>query len=180
MIRLETDRLIIRDHKESDLENHHSLISDIEVMAYIEDIKTNSLKESKENLDFSINESQKEDRKCYFFLVELKDSAEFVGSVGFTIIEKNNSGGLAEMGYFILKKHWANGYVSEASKAVVNYAFGVLGLHKISAGCNAKNTGSENIMKKLGMHKEAHFKSHVLHNDTWCDRLVYAKIKKTI
>lgn len=180
MIKIETNRLIIRDHVSSDLDNHHALISDGEIMTYIEDIKTNSLKESEENLQFSIEESKKDDRKCYFFLVELKDTLEFVGSIGFTIIEKNASGGVAEMGYFIVKRHWGNGYVTEASKAVVDYAFDVLDLHKISAGCNAKNNASEKIMIKLGMEKEAHFKRHVLHNGLWCDRLVYAKIKKTI
>lgn len=180
MIILETDRLIIRDHKESDLENHHLLISDPEQMTYIEDIKTNSLKESKENLDFSIKESNSNERKCYFFLVEIKETHEFVGSVGFTIMDQNNQGGHAEMGYFILKKHWGKGYTTEASKAVIDFAFQSLGLHKISAGCNAKNTASENIMKKLGMVKEAHFKSHVLHNGLFCDRLVYSLFKKTI
>lgn len=180
MIRLETDRLVIRDHIESDLDNHHSLISDIEVMTYLQDIKTNSLEQSKENLTFSINESQSSERKCYFFLVELKGTFEFVGSIGFTITAQNELGGTAEMGYFILKKHWGNGYVTEAAKVVLDFAFKELSLHKIYSGCNAGNIASENIMKKLGMEKEGHLKSHVLHNGIWNDRVLYGKFKKTI
>ncbi|MGB3367510.1 MAG: GNAT family protein [Acidaminobacteraceae bacterium] len=180
MIRLESERLIIRDHIESDLENHHSLISDIEVMTYIQDIMTNSLDQSKENLEFSIKESRSSDRRCYFFLVELKKTKEFVGSIGFTITEQNKFGGLAEIGYFILKKHWGNGYVTEAARLVIDYIFNEMNLHKIYSGCNVDNIASENIMKKLGMKKEGHLKSHICHNGMWKDRVLYGKIKKTV
>ncbi len=50
MIKLETKRLIIRDPIIDDLESHHELLSNDKVMYYLQDIKTNSLEESKENL----------------------------------------------------------------------------------------------------------------------------------
>lgn len=177
MVALETDRLIIRDHRESDLENHHRLMSDETVMSYIKDIKTNSLKESKDNLEFSIRESESGNRKCYFFAIEDKVSLDFIGSIGFTVMEKNENGGTAEIGYFILKEHWGKGYVTEAAKSVLDYAFNVLMLHKVYSGCNIENKESENIMIKIGMEKEGHLYKHILHNGKWKDRVIYAKLK---
>lgn len=46
MVRLETERLIIRDQIESDLSDLHRLWSDKETMYYLEDIVTNTIEES--------------------------------------------------------------------------------------------------------------------------------------
>lgn len=177
MIRLETERLIIRDHVMEDLKDHHRLMSDIEVMSYIQDIMTHSLEESKENLQFSIMESKQVNRKCYFFAILEKESEKFVGSIGFTILDRSEGAGNAELGYFILRDFWGKGYTTEAAKAVIELGFETVQLHKITSGCNAENIGSENIMIKLGMEKEAHLKKHVLHNGEWKDRVTYGLLK---
>lgn len=178
MIKFETERLIIRDHVMEDLKEHHRLMSDMEVMSYIQDIMTHSLEESKENLKFSIMESKQVERKCYFFAILEKATEKLVGSIGFTILEKGEGTGNAELGYFILKEFWGKGYTTEAAKAVIDFAFETVQLHKITTGCIAENVGSEHIMIKLGMEKEAHLKKHVLHNDEWKDRVAYGLIKK--
>lgn len=177
MISLKTERLIIRDNQNSDLEMHHKLMSDREVMKYIQDIMTTNIDESWKNLEFSIEEASKNDRMCYFFAMEEKSTGNFVGAIGFTIVEKSVDHGVAEMGYFALKDYWGKGYVTEAAKAVIDFAFNEVRLHKMLAGCNALNIKSENIMKKLGMEKEAHHKQQMLFEDEWYDRLIYAKLR---
>lgn len=179
MVRIVTDRLIIRDNLDEDLSEHHRLMSNPELMTYITDIMTYSIEESKENLRFSIEESKKgNDRKCYFFAIVNKENNGFIGAIGFTVTEKNIDGGNAELGYFILKEYWNKGYTTEAARAVIDFAFKTVGLHKISTGCTLENEKSENIMKKLDMIKEAHFKSHVYHNGSWKDRVEYALFSK--
>jgi len=169
-----TERLIIRDNIESDLEEHHRLMSDPEIMSYISDIQTHSYEESKKNLAFSIEESQSNERTCYFFAIINKNTSEYIGATGITVLEKNDTGCNVELGYFILKEHWGKGYTTEAAQAVIDFAFNQLKVHKISTGCVYENSGSENIMKKLGMTKEAHLTKHVLHKDQWKDRVEYA------
>ncbi|MCH4890824.1 GNAT family N-acetyltransferase [Acidaminobacter sp. JC074] len=171
MVRLETKRLYIRDLMINDLEAHHDLISNDEVMYYIQDIQTHSYEASRENLVFSIDEAHRQDRKCYFFGIFLKENNEHVGSVGFTLLEKGDSGN-AELGYFIHKKFWHKGYTFEASKAVVDYAF-EMGIQKITTGCVYLNNRSENIMKKLGMFKEGHLYKHTYIDGRWLDRVTY-------
>lgn len=172
----ETNRLIIREHELSDLPHHHQLMSDPDIMTYIQDIQTHSYDESKDNLEFAIKAALVNDRKYYFFAMTLKDNT-YVGSIGFTVLESNTSGGNVEMGYFILKKHWGKGLTTEACKAVISYAF-KLGFHKIRTGCMAENRKSEAIMKKLNMTKEGYLRQHVLHDGIWKDRVVYGLLKE--
>ena len=53
-IRLETARMILRDHRLEDLESHHEILSDPEVMYYLPDIMTHSLEESRRDLETSV------------------------------------------------------------------------------------------------------------------------------
>jgi ribosomal-protein-alanine N-acetyltransferase len=178
MIRIETERLIIRDNIMDDLEGHHKLMSDPNLMTYIQDIQTHSLEESKKNLAHSVKESKSLNRTCYFFAIEEKEGHNYVGAIGFTVLERTETNGNAELGYFILKDYWSKGYTTEACKAVIDYAFNSVNLHKISTGCNAENVSSEKIMIKLGMTKEAHLKQHVLHNGQWKDRVEYGLFRE--
>lgn len=179
MVSINTKRLLIRELKDDDLQSHHQLMSNDIVMTYIEDIKTHSLEESSDNLNFCIAESYKKDRQCYFLAIEELSSKKHVGSIGFTIVERNESGGNCELGYFIHECFWGLGYTTEAAKAVISYAFEELNLHKITTGCMAENVSSEKIMIKLGMKKEGHLVQHVLHNGIWKDRVEYALIKNS-
>ncbi len=179
MVRLETERMIIRDHQKTDLKAHHNLISNDEVMYYIQDIKTASIYESKDNLEFSISESIAENRVCHFFAMIDKVSNEHIGSIGFTILEKGDSGN-AELGYFIHKEFWGKGFTTEACKAVITYGFETVGLRKFTTGCVYDNHHSEHIMKKLGMVKEAHKYNHISIDGIWRERVEYALFNEAL
>lgn len=177
MVRLETERLIIRDHQVDDLEHHHKLMSDIEVMSYIQDIMTHSLEESKENLMFSIQESKNPNRKHYFFAIINKLTGTHIGSIGFKVLEENDVSGNVELGYFIFKKYWGKGYTYEAAKIVVDYIFSHK-YHKITTGCIKENKCSEKIMLKLDMTKESELVKHVLHDHKWKTRVTYRLLRE--
>lgn len=177
MIKFETERLIIRDNKLSDIEDHHRLMSDPEVMNYLQDIQTHSYEASLENLKFSIEESKKRGRKCYFFAMTNKETERFIGSIGFTIVDLEEEKGKAEIGYFILKEFWGKGYTCEAVTKLIDFAFQKLELHKLTIGCTKENANSEKIMVKQGFRKEAHFLEHTYHNGVWKDRVEYGLLR---
>lgn len=171
-IKLETERLIVRENRWEDLEDLHRLLSGPE-MHFLQDIRSENKADSEENLRVSTTEACKTDREKYFLAIEEKETGAFVGQIGFTVLEKYPGGHISEMGYFILEEFWGKGYVTEAAKAVLKFAFQETNCHKMLIGCNVKNTASENIMKKLGAKKEAHFESHQYLDGKWCDRVVY-------
>jgi ribosomal-protein-alanine N-acetyltransferase len=178
LIYLETKRLIIRDHISEDLMPLHRLLSNKEVMYFLDDLLTVTLEESKENLSVSICESKLSDRKKYFFAIVLNDTKEYIGEIGFTVLIDCPDGKVVEMGYFILPEFWGKGIVTEAARRVIQFAFEEAGVVKVEVGCNKSNIGSERIMQKLGLIQEAAFKKHsLLHNRLW-DRVEYRLLKE--
>lgn len=178
MIFLETERLIVRDHLIEDLEGLHALLSDVDNTHFIQDLRTKTTDETRENLFEAMKQSTLDDRRKVFLAILEKSSGKYVGEIGYTITVKSCEGDVAELGYFILKEFWGKGYVTEAARAVLDYAFDAGGIVKIETGCNAENVGSEKIMIKLGMTREAIFLKHSELDGKLCDRVCYRMLKQ--
>jgi ribosomal-protein-alanine N-acetyltransferase len=146
-------------------------------MRYLPDIKTSGIEESKENLMKAIKEANAKNRKLYFFRIEKKDIKEFIGEIGYTVIEETPFGKIVNMGYFTKEKHWGQGYTTEALKKIIEYAFNENNVYRISTGCIKENAGSEKVMIKCGMIKEAEFKEYKLHENKLKDRVEYRLLK---
>jgi ribosomal-protein-alanine N-acetyltransferase len=177
MIQLYTKRLTIRDHILDDLPGHHKLLSDEISMRYLPDIKTKNMEESKENLIKSIEEVNSKNRKLYFFRIENKNTKEYIGEIGYTVKEETLFGKIVDMGYFINEKHWGKGYTTEGLRKVIEFAFKINNVYRISTGCIKENKGSEKVMIKCGMIKEAEHKEYQLHEDKLKDRVEYRLLK---
>ncbi|WP_163337141.1 GNAT family N-acetyltransferase [Desulfopila sp. IMCC35008] len=112
MIEIHSERLLIRDHLQSDLESMHAWVSDPELMKFLA-WKTSTLSETQKLLDDAISEINLQRRKKYFFAVVHNESHKIIGDVGFTILSGNKFGGLADSGFFFLKEFWGSGYATE-------------------------------------------------------------------
>lgn len=80
---LETERLILRDYESSDGEAYFNLKSDAETMYYLQDIQLFSKKEADRELENILQDKVSENRKLYFFHIELRNTCEPVGSIGY-------------------------------------------------------------------------------------------------
>ena len=80
-----------------------------------------------------------------------------LGTIRLTLNPADNH---AEMGYWIGKPFWNNGYCTEAARAVVVYGFDVLGLERIYANYLARNPASGRVLHKLGMQQEGLLRRH--------------------
>lgn len=177
LVKIISDRLIIRDHCTSDLETHHELLSDSEVMKFLPDIKTNNMEESKANLLNAISESKAPERKLYAFRIEDKITNEFIGEIGYTVTENTPFGKMVHLGYFVKQKHWNKGYITEAAKKVIEFAFRKDNVYRIHTGCAKENFASEKVMQKCGFTKEAEFKEYFFHEGKLRDRVEYRLLK---
>ena len=178
MIRLTTERLIIRDPLITDIDGWHRLLSDTKTMYFLPDILTKTLEESKQNLDIAIAESHSKSREKYFFAIEDKKSGAFVGTVGYTVIQITPVGKVVGAGYFMLPEYHGKGYMTEALSEVIRFAFEDDGVYRINTGCLADNHASERIMQKCGMIKEAEFKAYTWHDGQMRDRVEYRLLRK--
>ena len=138
--------------------------------------RTSTIEESFLQLAECLRENVKADRTNYFLAVVLKGSDQIIGEAGFTIeaIEaKQARGGIASLGYFLLKPYWGKGYATEVAQMMIAYCFTTLKLHKVTAGCDAENIASGMVMKKCGMKREAYRQQQYYLDGEWRDRLEY-------
>ena len=112
MIYLETKHLILRDYREEDFLGYYRLKADPKTMYYLQDIQLFTKEEAYEDFRTVLEDMQKSDRKFYFMHIELKDSHEQVGSVGYTVTNDTPIGKLVHAGYFIYPKFWGKGYTT--------------------------------------------------------------------
>ena len=178
MIYLETERLILRDYREDDFNEYYRLKTDSKTMYYLQDIQLHTKEEAYEDFHKVLEDMSKFDRKFYFMHMELKDSHEQVGSVGYTVMNDTPVGKIVGAGYFIYPKFWGKGYTTEAFRRVLEFAFCNYNVYRVSTGCLAENIGSERVMQKCGLIKEAEHIDHEWHDGKMKTRLEYRLLKR--
>jgi RimJ/RimL family protein N-acetyltransferase len=108
-----------------------------------------------------------------FALVLLADGA-LIGSIGLQINQAHQN---AELGYWIGKPFWGNGYCTEAARAVLYYGFTRLGLHRIAAHHLSRNPSSGRVMEKIGMQYEGCERQRIKKWEVFEDVRLYAILK---
>jgi len=80
----------------------------------------------------------------------------------------------AEIGWTLHPDFFGHGYASEAAVAILELAFGRLGLHRVRAELDPRNDASIALCRRLGMREEAHFVQDLFFKGEWADTGVYA------
>jgi RimJ/RimL family protein N-acetyltransferase len=93
------------------------------------------------------------------FAVVLRGSGGLIGAMGLVIEGKFHR---AEIGYWIGRPYWGNGYCTEAGQAVLEYGFQSLNLNRIHAYHFKRNPASGRVMRKIGMKHEGSSPQHVM------------------
>lgn len=75
-----------------------------------------------------------------------------IGMIGLEPI--NQEAGVTEVGYWIMPDHWGEGFGTEATELIVQYAFDQLRLHKVTARVFAFNEASQRLLETVGFTEE--------------------------
>lgn len=105
------------------------------------------------------------------FAVTDAGNGVLMGAVGLTIAPPHAR---AELGYWLGVPYWNRGYCTEASRAVVDFGFTQLGLHRVQAHHLTRNPASGRVMQKLGMQSEGVHRQAIRKNDRFEDLELYA------
>jgi len=149
MFVIETERLILREYEEADLDPLHRIFSDPETMKFYP--APFSLQKTRD----WIKRNQERYRKDGFGLwaVCLKETNECIGDCGL-VKQMVDDRIEVEIGYHINKQYWSKGYATEAAKACKAYGFSQLGLNKLISIIDPKNAPSIRVAEKIGFTKE--------------------------
>ncbi|HVZ64077.1 MAG TPA: GNAT family N-acetyltransferase [Lacunisphaera sp.] len=107
--------------------------------------------------------------------ITLQGDGALVGSIGLMFDRPND---LAEIGYWIGVPYWNNGYATEALRAMIGYAFGTLGLHRIQAHHMVHNAASGRVMEKAGMRREGLRRQSLRKNGVYYDTVFYGVLRQ--
>ena len=69
-----------------------------------------------------------------------------IGGIGL----KKNKNSIHDLGYWLGKDFWGNGYATEACRVLIEYASKELKIKKIIAGYMTENKSSAKVLEKLG------------------------------
>lgn len=141
-----TENLIIEDFKIKDLDDLYKIYTDVETMKYIPYTKS-----KKDELFALANHI-----KIYYaehgfglWAIRMKETNELIGRCGLLSLKSDNLKEV-ELAYLIKKEYWGNGFASEASAAISEYAFEKLKMEKVLMFIDAENKASIRVAEKLG------------------------------
>lgn len=174
-IRLETDRLILRQFKIEDAENvFNNWASDDEVTKYLTWPTHSSVEMSRSYMEFCINGYN--EKNVYQWGMELKNSHELIGNISVVkIIDEIDS---VELGWVIGRKWWGNGYTAEAAERLLEFFFTEVSVNRICAGHDVNNPNSGRVMRKIGMKYEGTLRQSGKNNQGIVDMANYSVLRE--
>lgn len=146
MVRLETERLILRDHDPEDLEPYCEMESDPVYRAH-------QSVHPRHELERSFVQTWLPQKEMGLLATVLKETGSYIGRTG--LYPHRTEDGLivpreATLAFYLARPYWGRGLASEAGERFVDHGFKDLGLLKIHAGMNAANHASIRVIEKLG------------------------------
>jgi RimJ/RimL family protein N-acetyltransferase len=145
MVTLETDRLVLRMLRESDLDAYAEMCGDAEVMRYIGDGQPLTRPLAWRNLAMMVGHWSL--RGCGMWAAEERSSGAFVGRVGFW----NPEGWPGfEVGWTLRRSYWGRGYATEGARRALRYAFTDLKQPHVLSLIHPDNAASIRVAQRLG------------------------------
>ncbi len=148
---LETERLYIRQWKESDYSPFAKMSADERVMEFFPSVFTTEESDEKVNIKKSLIQKH----GWGFWALEEKSSNKFIGFTGLHISSNELPfSPCIEIGWRIFPEYWGKGFATEAAHECLRFGFEDLNLDQIVSFAVKNNFKSLAVMERLGMFKD--------------------------
>ncbi|MGZ5032138.1 MAG: GNAT family N-acetyltransferase [Usitatibacter sp.] len=144
-VTLETERLLLRPFRGSDLDAYAVMSADAEVMKYIGTGVTLNRNEAWRSIAAMLGHWQL--LGYGMWALELRETGELIGRAGF--LDPPGWPGF-ELGWLLGRNHWGKGYAIEAASAALRYAFEVLKRDRVISLIRPGNVRSIRVAEALG------------------------------
>ena len=171
-VALATPRLTLREFREDDWSSALVWESDPEVARHRGDDVNTDPEVARSNIARAIAYQSAPPRTRFVLAVVPTGAERPIGWVMLKITDSANRE--AEIGWTIARAWQGRGYATEGARALLGFAFGDLGLHRVVAMAHAENAASERVMRKLGMRREGCFVEQEWAKGAWWDIVLYA------
>jgi [ribosomal protein S5]-alanine N-acetyltransferase len=168
---LTTQRLVLRGPELSDAPEVLLFRGDPEVQRF-NDEPLRDEAEAATFIEFLREETAADQRRHWAIVYE----GTVVGLIGLHTWQQHHR--RAELGYDIARSYWGRGIATEAARAVIDYGFGAMALHRIQAHTIVDNHRSVRLLERLGFQREGTLREFSLEDDgAYHDSAVYGLLR---
>ncbi|HTK32215.1 MAG TPA: GNAT family protein [Candidatus Saccharimonadaceae bacterium] len=147
---LTTSRLVLRETAAHDVDAVFAMESDPVAMRYWSKPPMRDVAEAEAAVERAM--SLFPARTALRWAMTRPEDDRLIGHVSlFNFVEQSDR---ADLGYGMNRDHWGQGFMSEALNAVVDYAFGPMGLRRLEADIHPDNLASLRSLERLGFRRE--------------------------
>jgi ribosomal-protein-alanine N-acetyltransferase len=164
-----TERLVIRRFTYDDISDVLRFASQPSVAKVTAQRIQASEEGVKKYIDLQNSYQPFEEDRVFELAIERKEDGKVIGLLG--LIRQDQRQG--EMGWVLGVEYRGQGYATEAARALMDYGFNSLGLHRIQADTSTDNPAAWRVMERLGMRREGMLRGAVYEGGKWVDRYVY-------
>ncbi len=143
---LETQRLVVRHLRASDVDEMYAICSDAELMRFVGDGQPLKREQVEKWIEKSVDNYRRQGFGCSAVID--KSTARFAGYCGLVYGPGSE---IVEIIYTLKKEYWGRGLASEVAGAMIDYGLNKLDLKRIMATIDPDNLGSIRIVEKLGL-----------------------------
>lgn len=144
-IALKTERMIIREHRLGDIAAVEAYSTQEKFWRYLQ-VGELGKDSGRIYVERVIAEQSMRPRSEFNLALTMKANEQIVGNVRLGITDLENSEAI--LGYALAPEYWGQGYASEAVKAITDFAFKTLLMHRVYAMVDTENTASINVLQK--------------------------------
>lgn len=168
-MRLTTARLVLREFDEADVPAVFSYQSDPRYLQHTP-WTTRTEPEVREFVRMLAGWADERPRTRFQLAIAREDDV-VIGTAGVRLAEASSRE--AEFGCELAPHAWGHGYGLEAGRAIVEFAFRTLGLHRIFAYTLAENAAAIVLAERLGMRREGRLRQNAWAQGRWTDTVIY-------
>jgi|SRR5687768_5069816 len=172
---LKTERLLLRRLSQADANELFFLRSNDDVLRYLGREPATTVKEAEEFIG-TINKNIDENESILWGIALLDKPSVLIGTICLWNFRKEHY--CCEIGYLLHPDHWRKGIMKESIRCVVEFGFGVLGLHRIEALLTPGNTASSAVLESAQFIREGHLKENLYFKGKFDDTLIYSRLNK--
>lgn len=164
-----TDRLLLRQFSENDLENVFNGLSHPDVIRYY-GVSYETLEAATVQMKW-FKELETSSTGIWWAVCS-QDNSVFYGAGGLNNMSKEHK--KAEVGFWLLPDFWNMGIMSEAMPLICSYAFDHLSLHRIEGFVETENINCKNALEKLNFLLEGTMRECEIKNGSFISLDIYA------
>jgi ribosomal-protein-alanine N-acetyltransferase len=171
---IKTNRLLLRQFVDSDLENVFKGLSHPDIIKYY-GVSYDTLEAAQAQMQFFAD--LEKDGTGIWWAVCSHNNKMFYGAGGLNSLNKVHK--KAEIGFWLLPEFWGKGIMTEALPLIYNYGFNNLGLHRIEGIVETENSNCKKAMAKLDFVHEGTMNECEIKNGKFISLDIYARLKET-